>query len=78
MTEYEQARAWRNKLGLTWEQLSGMTGYSKESIYWFERGRSPPRKGHKNKPIDDRVFYRYKMTCAGVDATLRRKKEFAW
>ena len=42
--EYEAARVWRERNELTTEQLAGLIGYTKVSIYWFERGTTPPNR----------------------------------
>lgn len=84
MTAHEKARAWRLAHNLTPEELSQLIGYSKESIFWMEKGLTPERT-HKNsrfKP-DDRaikpwVWRRYMMACAGIDAELRTGKVFDW
>ena len=74
MNEHEKAKRWREKTGLTVEQLAEKTGYSKESIYLFEKGFTyngrTARDKIKTRPLDDRVWHRYRMACAGVRAAL--------
>lgn len=79
MTEHEKARRWREKRGLTIDELAELTGYGYRTLYWFERGQTAPNTYHK-KPgkISAWVWQRYKMTCAGVDAQLRGGKKFDW
>jgi transcriptional regulator with XRE-family HTH domain len=86
MTEYEQARLWRQRLGLTQRQLADLTGYSVESISHYENGTTPSRSWSDSKrkvkansrPIDAFVWFRYKRCCAAVDAEMRTKKVFKW
>ncbi len=75
MNEFEKAKRWREKAGLTVEELAERTGYSKESIYLFEKGftyngRTEKLGKIKTKPLDERVWHRYRMACAGVRAAL--------
>lgn len=89
MNEFEKAKRWRETIrwrdrigsttrehvGLTVERLADMTGYSKESIYLFEKGftyngRTEKLGKIKTKPLDERVWHRYRMACAGVKAAL--------
>jgi transcriptional regulator with XRE-family HTH domain len=74
VNEHEKAKRWREKTGLTVEELADKTGYSKESIYLFEKGFTyngrTARDKIKTKPLDERVWHRYRMACAGVRATL--------
>lgn len=83
MTEHEAAAAWRRRRGLTPAQLAELTGYSKEAIYWAERGETPPNRNHKSGNTKDRViksyvWQRYKNACAGVDRFLKSGKSFDW
>jgi DNA-binding XRE family transcriptional regulator len=72
MSEHVKAKRWRESLGLSHEQLGERIGYSREAIYWFERGMTPPRnyvnKLKKGRAIDPFVWRRYKMACAGYAA----------
>ena len=75
MNEFEKAKRWREKAGLTVEELAERTGYSKESIYLFEKGftyngRTEKLGKIKTKPLDKQVWHRYRMACAGVRAAL--------
>ena len=79
MTEHERAKAWREKHGWTQEQLGELTGYSREAIYWSERGETPPgNNGPRSKPIKPHVWLRYKNACHGVEANLIRRPKFNW
>ena len=85
-TRYQKAKAWRIRLGLTTEQLADATGYTAITIYWFERGITPPQRNAKSGNNADRahkdwVWTRYMRACGDVDAEmLGRKKgeKFAW
>ena len=83
MTEHEAARAWRERLGLTRAQLSELTGYSREAITDYERGLSRKRTWSIKsdvldpRPIDPRIWQRYKLACAGA-AALIRGETFSW
>lgn len=78
MTEYQQAIAWRQSLGLTQEGLGELIGYAKATVYWMERGLTAPRRGRKSEPIPTRVWLRYKRACAGLDAEARQSRLFGW
>lgn len=83
MTEYEKAKAWRESHGLTQEKLGELSGWSQSAIYWMECGLSAPRRqadGTQGKPtpVDQYAWWRYKMTCAAVDAQLRGGAKFEW
>ena len=60
-TEHEKAKAWRRKMGLTMDQLSVLTGYSREAVFLFERGRNS-----LNKPHPPYAWRRYKLACLAV------------
>ena len=80
-TEFEAAKAWRFKRGLTMEELSQQIGYSVPAVSWFERGLVPPIEvGRKPKPVSPRAWHRYKMLCSAVEYKLRQPnaKEFQW
>jgi hypothetical protein len=85
-TRYQKAKAWRTKRELTCKQLAELTGYTEITIYWFERGVTPPQRNGKSGNAADRghkdwVFQRYKRACGDVDAELvgRKKGEhFDW
>lgn len=84
--EHEKARAWREKLELSAEQLAGHIGYTRISIYWFERGETPPQRNAKSGNPNDRrhkpwVWERYKRACGDLDAELFGRKKgvrFDW
>lgn len=81
LEEFERAKAWRFKRGLTMRELSEMIGYSEPSVSWFERGLVPPvEPGRKPKPVNPRAWHRYKMLCSAAEYRLRNKtsKVFEW
>lgn len=79
MTEYERAKRWRVKREMSVRELAERTGYGDRSIWWFERGQTPPSGTTKKpKPVAEWVFQRYKMACAGVEAELQTGKKFNW
>ena len=88
MSEHNKAKRWRESHNLTPDQLGEAIGYSGLSIYWYERGCTPPRppsadkSGKRGKPkhgtIDPWVWKRYKMACAGYAAQLKSNKGFDW
>ena len=59
--EVEQARAWRRAMGLTMDQLSELTGYSREAVFLFERGQNS-----LGKPHAPYAWRRYKLACLAV------------
>lgn len=77
MSEHLKARAWRERHGLTFEQLAELTGYGSRAIRWMEQGLSSPIKG-KSRKVAPWVWQRYRMCCAGVEAQLRSGKKFSW
>ena len=79
MTEYEKAKAWREKRGLTVLQLAELTGYGERALYWLERGQSPPNATRaKPAKVAPWIWQRYKMLCGGVEAQLKTGKKFEW
>lgn len=68
-----RARAWRDRLELTVEQLEEMSGYSRESIWMYERGKRSDKT-----EIGAFAWQRYKMACAAVDRQIRSGEEFEW
>jgi len=84
--EHEKARAWRVRLGLSPEELAEHIGYTRMSIYWFERGQTPPNRNAKSGNAADRaikpwVWLRYKRACGDLDAQIRGRKKgvrFDW
>jgi hypothetical protein len=79
MTEYEKAKAWRQKRGLSADKLAELTGYGPRIIFWFERGESPPNGSRPNpSKVKPWVWQRFKNACAGVEAQLRSGKQFDW
>lgn len=58
MTESEQARAWREAMGLSRAELASLTGYSPESVQAFEQGTQS-----NGLPAGARAWKRYKASC---------------
>jgi DNA-binding XRE family transcriptional regulator len=77
-TPHDLARAWRERLGLTREQLGERIGYAPETIYWMERGVTPPRVGkNPSEPVKPWVWLRYQRACQGLDAEIGGRA-FQW
>lgn len=85
--EHELAKEWRERMGLTPQQLSDLSGYSLPAIWWLERGVTPPRTrqhvaGEAKKlavrKIPKRVWKRFKNICCGVEVQLKAGKQFNW
>ena len=77
--EHEKAKAWREKHGLSIDQLAELTGYGRRSLYWMERGQSPPNATRaKPAKVASWIWHRYRMICAGVEAQLASGKKFDW
>ena len=85
--EHVKAKAWRERLNLTPQQLADLSGYSVPSIWWFERGLTPPRKRNhvageaktpRERQITWYVWCRYKMCCAAVEAQIKSEHKFDW
>ncbi len=65
--EHVRARYWREHIvGLTRAQLSDLTGFSADSIAYFEAGER--RDG---RPIEPATMKRYRRACAAVSANIR-------
>ena len=79
MNDFQKAKAWREKRGLSVQQLAEMTGYGSRAIYWLELGLSPPN-AHRKKPapVAPWIWQRYRMMCSGAEAQLKTGKEFNW
>lgn len=73
MKQHEKARRWRKERGLSVKQLAELSGWTPEAIYLFERGIT-----HKGEPVNEWVWLRWKMVCAGIDAQLRSGVKFDW
>ena len=74
MKRNEKARAWRLRAGLTVQQLEDLTGYSRESIWMYERA-TPPSDGRK---LSDYAWQRYRMACAAADHQIKTGETFEW
>ena len=79
MPEHTQAKRWREAHGLSREKLAELTGFSRETIYWYEQGVQPPSKttGGGNK-TPKWIMQRFKLACSGVDQFLRTGEKFDW
>lgn len=85
-SRHAKAKAWRLRLGFSLEQLEKLTGYTAITIYWFERGETPPKRNAKGGNENDRaikewVWLRWQNACGNVDAELHGRgkgKKFRW
>lgn len=75
MKPHEQAKAWRQRLNLSLEELSELTGYSVPAIYKFELGSRSKKQGEKHS---EWTMQRYKMACAGAERQLKSGRMFEW
>lgn len=71
-TEHDKAKQWRLAHNWSLDDLAELTGYSRTSIVFFERGINP-----LGKPIDEFAFYRFKKICHSIEAGLR-DETFKW
>ena len=71
--EHERAAAWRKRHGWSLEALSVLSGYSRSSILWFERGRTPA-----GTAINEFCWQRYRRVCHSVEAEHRGGRKFGW
>ena len=71
-SESTKAAQWRKSRGWSLDDLADLTGYSRSSIVWFERGITA-----RGTPIDEFSWYRYRRICAAVDAGLK-DEQFKW
>lgn len=84
MTEHQKAREWRERLGLTRQQLAELTGYSPESIFHFEKGKTPTRSWGSSKQrrtmkdVDPFVWFRYKRVCQAIELERETGRVFRW
>ena len=82
MKEHEKLQAWLTRMKLDHTELGRQIGYSREAVYWFCRGETPPRRyrnsNHVNREIDPAVWQRFKLACAGFAAQRRTGKQFNW
>lgn len=76
MKPHEQAKAWRERIGLTVQELSDRTGFALTSIYMFERGAR--QDGKKLSKHSEFAWQRYQMVCAAVDAEIKSGRRFVW
>jgi len=78
MNEFQKAKAWRESHNLTPQQLGELIGYSKEAVWAMERGEATASHNLEKRPVDPKVFRRYKCACAGLDAWLKDQRQFDW
>ena len=79
MKESDKASTWAEKRNLSTAQLAGLTGYSRQAVYWFLRGEAPAGKGRKTiGKVSPETWKRFKACCAGVEAKLKSGREFNW
>lgn len=83
LPEHTKARQWREARGLTMQQLADLTGYAQPTLWWFEKGMTPPKRlaksgNARDRSIDPNVWNRFRLVCSGVDRQLRSGKEFDW
>ena len=67
LANYNSARMWRHSRGLTREELSELTGYSRTAIQDFEDGKRRGKVG-KYAEIDDAAWLRYRLACSALAA----------
>lgn len=81
--EHVRAKAWRERMGLSLDQLSELSGYAVLTLRYMEKGLTPVRTARhvagktKSRKIPWQVWQRYKMVCAGVEYELTKGK-FDW
>lgn len=73
--EIERAQKWRDKSGLTMEQLAGLTGYSPSAICRFELGTVPTSQTMGEHPVTAKAWRRYKLICLAVDMLAKAEKK---
>ncbi|MDE2100308.1 MAG: helix-turn-helix transcriptional regulator [Patescibacteria group bacterium] len=79
MTEFEKAKAWRKKRGLSVNKLAELTGYGPRAVYWLELGLSAPNSTHRTPAsVKPWIWKRYRMMCAGVEAQFNTGRVFDW
>lgn len=72
--DFAAARAWRQAHGLSVVQMAELSGYSVQSIYNFEIGRSST----PGRAITPWAWLRYRMVCAGVELGFKTGHDFQW
>lgn len=77
MSEYQLARAWREKHKFTVDELADLIGYARETIYQMERGGILNSKGVFTE-VNPWVFQRYRRACEGLERELSTGKKFQW
>jgi DNA-binding XRE family transcriptional regulator len=79
MTEYDKARAWRERLGMSKRELAARLGLAPITVYWMEKGLRPyAGERYPSKPVDPKTWKRYKLACAGLHHELTGGDAFDW
>lgn len=71
LPEHQKAKKWRLARGLTLDELAHLSGYSKQAIFWFEKGVST-----RGTPLDPYSWQRYRRICAAIE--FDRDEKFNW
>jgi transcriptional regulator with XRE-family HTH domain len=69
--EHKLAKNFRESMGWSPEELAERTGYSRTSVYLFERGLD-----FNLNTCSDKAWHRYKLACAG--AALLENYKWHW
>jgi DNA-binding XRE family transcriptional regulator len=69
----EKVRKWRQRVGLTPQDLADYTGFSREAVYQFERGTRPDGSPHSKW-----TWQRFEMCCAAVEHQMQTGRAFEW
>jgi transcriptional regulator with XRE-family HTH domain len=67
------AREWRDRLDLTFAELSARTGYPVKSIQEYESGKRSGKSpdGKSKGPISEGHWTRYALACAACEKNLK-------
>jgi transcriptional regulator with XRE-family HTH domain len=71
--EHQKAKEWRLAKGLTLDELAYLSGYSKQAIFWFEKGTA-----HRGTPLDPNAWARFKRICHSIELDSRMAKIDPW
>lgn len=69
----EKVRKWRARLELSTQDLADYTGYAREAIYQFERGKRADGSAHS-----EWAWQRFELCCAAVQHQLKTGETFEW
>ena len=67
-----RAREWREKTGMSMQDLSDLTGYTVRAIYTFEKGIGSAGKH------SEWSWQRYRMACAAAEHQKKTGRVFEW